>query len=319
MSYNHTRTTHANIQQDLSFLSAEIFTNTASTCLTISNFVISEDTTVNVLSPYMRWTSLKLAYDSVQNVYEFEFKYINTYGTLQTISHTGLTVAQLETYCETYFETVYQGTTRYGLIIGIGVITLESDLLLDSAFDTYWESVTHNIVTSIEPNYIDFYLLNSDKHTVSKSITWVYTEVLNFTKPITYKTIDLDRMIKEDDVSFNYVFITSLNRYYYVDSITLTNDHQVIHLVEDVLMSFADLIKSQTAFIKRQENANYPNIVDDEVYTNYDKSISEDTITLTNDIFTLYPFTFTDSGGTDHLVMTDSGRPCFVVTVVSAI
>lgn len=66
--------------------------------------------------------------------------------------------------------------------------------------------------------------------------------------------------------TFNYVFIPSFNRYYYVTSITTVS--QGIWRMElncDVLMSFKDKINELSALIGRQENVYNEYLVDSEV------------------------------------------------------
>jgi len=85
---------------------------------------------------------------------------------------------------------------------------------------------------------------------------------------------------------FTYVFITDLNRYYYVESAELiTKDITRLYLKEDVLMSFKDLILAQSAYIERQENDYNLDLVDELIITEYNKNVTYTTISYTNNIF----------------------------------
>lgn len=54
------------------------------------------------------------------------------------------------------------------------------------------------------------------------------------------------------DTNINYCYIEEFGRYYYIEDIILiSNSLMELHLRCDVLMSFADSIKSQKAIIKR--------------------------------------------------------------------
>ena len=55
----------------------------------------------------------------------------------------------------------------------------------------------------------------------------------------------------------------------------ISSDYTRLHLREDVLMSWKNLISSQTAFIDRCENSTFydVNIEDSEIKTDYDKNV----------------------------------------------
>ena len=55
--------------------------------------------------------------------------------------------------------------------------------------------------------------------------------------------------------TYNYCYIPSFNRYYFITSIApARNDYWEVNMKEDVLMSFKNEIKNQTALVARQEN-----------------------------------------------------------------
>ena len=54
------------------------------------------------------------------------------------------------------------------------------------------------------------------------------------------------------DLNINYCYIEEFGRYYYIDDIIVVGNKLLeLHMNVDVLMSFADSIKSQKAIIKR--------------------------------------------------------------------
>lgn len=60
----------------------------------------------------------------------------------------------------------------------------------------------------------------------------------------------------EDWNNYNYVYIEKLNRYYFVESKRIINNSLVEYdLIEDVLMSFKDLIRQQNILLTESETA----------------------------------------------------------------
>lgn len=109
---------------------------------------------------------------------------------------------------------------------------------------------------------IYLYSLNSANNVLNKDITLV--EVLNgkFNHLVGLKNLNIDIINYHNN--YNYAYIPSLNRYYYVDSVEfVSGDYTRLHLREDVLMSWQTLIKNQSAFITRQENTNNNDVLVD--------------------------------------------------------
>ncbi len=108
------------------------------------------------------------------------------------------------------------------------------------------------------------YLMDSPKNQVTKTLNFVSSMEININRVINNKNLIVD-IANVDVVSkkrFNYVYIPSMNRYYYVQEINLLKDFTSCSLTEDVLMTFSDLIRTQTAFVDRQENSYDPDLVD---------------------------------------------------------
>ena len=101
----------------------------------------------------------------------------------------------------------------------------------------------------------------NNNHELDKIITYVDKLEGIFNHSIGVKNINID--VNNFQNNFNYVWIPTLKRYYYVDSIELISATITrLHLTEDVLMSWKDLIKIQSAFVSRYEQSNNDNLVD---------------------------------------------------------
>lgn len=60
----------------------------------------------------------------------------------------------------------------------------------------------------------------------------------------------------DDWNNYNYVYIEKLKRYYFVDSKRIVNNSLIEYdLIEDVLMSFKDLIRNQNILLSESETA----------------------------------------------------------------
>lgn len=142
------------------------------------------------------------------------------------------------------------------------------------------------------------YKQNSANNVLNKSLTLITIIQGSFNTIIPLKnvTIDLKGLLTEFS-AFNYVWIPSFERYYYVDRVDLISaDYVRFYLREDVLMSWQDLIRSQNAFITRQENNHNADVLiderlpltDDVVYDYFSSSInhlSYKNVTFDTDLF----------------------------------
>ena len=125
----------------------------------------------------------------------------------------------------------------------------------------------------------------SPRDTVSKELDFVRSSEIKYTRTINHKRLQIDMLLSVNDEKFNYAYLTVLNRYYYIEDIMLTNNYGLLTLNEDVLMSFADLIRLQTAYVERNQYNIDSNKVDDLIICDYDKELKYTVITPTNDIY----------------------------------
>lgn len=125
----------------------------------------------------------------------------------------------------------------------------------------------------------------------SEYLTPVTYVLGNFLKSVNITNLVVDYSSNEL-LKFNYIYIPSLHRYYYLSSFDIfTNKIYRLALSEDVLMSYKDKIKAQNAYIARTEDVTLYNkyLIDSEQLsqnkntyevveiTNGDSTISSDT------------------------------------------
>lgn len=80
-----------------------------------------------------------------------------------------------------------------------------------------------------------------------------YTGVLNATFNVLTPVV---RFRTRTPVSFNYVFIESLNRYYFVSELNQDGNICTVHLRVDVLQTYKEKILSSSATLTKSENGN---------------------------------------------------------------
>ncbi len=146
-------------------------------------------------------------------------------------------------------------------------------------------AVTLDNIMDITTNCIFLYRLRGDKKQINKNPDFVENMEISYTRPINYKSMIIDMKRTISDKSFNYVYLTVLNRFYFVTDITLINDILSVGLREDVLESWKDLIRLQSGFVERNRYDYDMDKVDDYVYTDFNKAITYTTITPTLDLF----------------------------------
>lgn len=80
-----------------------------------------------------------------------------------------------------------------------------------------------------------------------------YTGVLNSTVNVLTPVV---RFRTRTPVNFNYVYIDSLNRYYFVSEISQDGDVCTVRLKVDVLFTYKDKILTSSATLTKGENVN---------------------------------------------------------------
>lgn len=103
---------------------------------------------------------------------------------------------------------------------------------------------------------IDLYKNTSEENAIEKII--VDKKTIEGTLKTTIDITDFSVIFNffEDWNNYNYVYIEKLKRYYFVDSKRILNNSLVEYdLIEDVLMSFKDLIRQQNILLTESETA----------------------------------------------------------------
>ena len=234
---------------------------------------------VGLPSGAQRLVSFVLGANPILSTYEFTYTYINSLGASVTVTgYSGSTLADFYSAVETFFgekiETLLSVTV-------VGNVKTEERQRFNALNNGGY------FVRSV--NGIFLYTMNSPRNKVEKSITFVDNDYVKYNEPVSYKrfTLNLER---DDYFTFNYVYITVMERYYFIDDMVMMDNYYKLSLSEDVLMSFADLIKSQTAFVNRSQS-DYDLLKQDDLVTfDHDKSIGSTVITPS---VTLFPTTQT--------------------------
>lgn len=117
---------------------------------------------------------------------------------------------------------------------------------------------------------ITFYHNSADARVVDKSnqITSIKTVSANFIDDVSILNPILELRYDSDIFTSNYLYISTLDRYYYIEDITTSNNMLYIKCKCDVLMSNKNAIKNSTCIIDRQENV-YNKYLNDPLYEGY--------------------------------------------------
>ena len=102
---------------------------------------------------------------------------------------------------------------------------------------------------------IKTFIYNGKPNEVNKTLqeNEEYTGVLNAMFNVLTPVV---RFRTRTHVTFNYVYIESLNRYYFVSEIQQDGDICTVHLRVDVLFTYKDIILNSTATLTKSENGN---------------------------------------------------------------
>lgn len=102
---------------------------------------------------------------------------------------------------------------------------------------------------------IKTYIFNGKPNEINKTLqeNAEYTGVLNATFNVLTPVV---RFRTRTPVTFNYVYIESLNRYYFVSEKQQDGDICTVRLRVDVLFTYKDIILNSTATLTKSENGN---------------------------------------------------------------
>ena len=103
---------------------------------------------------------------------------------------------------------------------------------------------------------IDLYKNTSEENAIEKIIVDKKTIEGTLKTTIDITNFSITFNFFDDWNSYNYVYVEKLKRYYFVDSKRIINNSLVEYdLIEDVLMSFKDLIRNQNILLSESETA----------------------------------------------------------------
>lgn len=103
---------------------------------------------------------------------------------------------------------------------------------------------------------IDLYKNTSEENAIEKIIVDKKTIEGTLKTTIDITNFSVIFNFFDDWNNYNYVYVEKLKRYYFVDSKRIINNSLVEYdLIEDVLMSFKDLIRNQNILLTESETA----------------------------------------------------------------
>ena len=142
--------------------------------------------------------------------------------------------------------------------------------------------VFQNVISEFE---ISFYNNTAETNRVDKTNYLTLVSIMNGNLREETSLTDLVITIQQSEVpTFNYAFIKSFNRYYYVTDIaSVRNNLWEISLSVDVLMTYKEALLNCTGFIDRNEFEYDPLIVDDKLPLKEGQTVKVDF--LTNELF----------------------------------
>ena len=204
-------------------------------------------------------------------------------GKIITISYTKLTnlyrirIANTVTHQSTNYDNndIYQladdnNNYIFGALRVLGAMSQFMVLLNDGVASLDVDNLTGMII----------YKSNSERNKLTKSLTDLGIIQGKFNNQIAVKSISIDIEDYESLANFNYVYIPKLKRYYYVNNVIFASSKfTTLQLLEDVLMSWQDLIRSQSAYLTRYSGETNYDLVDDRLPL-------EDTVTIEYDVHT---------------------------------
>ena len=118
---------------------------------------------------------------------------------------------------------------------------------------------------------IKLYKNLSDKVVVDKSITQVGSDITGTLREgcsVIDPVIKFESTVGSHLTECNYAYITEFGRYYYINNIICTGKLFEVHMHVDVLMTYKDGIRENSAVISRQER-NYNLYLQDGVFKTY--------------------------------------------------
>lgn len=116
---------------------------------------------------------------------------------------------------------------------------------------------------------LTYYNNLSDKRYLNKNIT----AITHAGNPVTIKLLDDTNIItptfkmaeKDLYMTANYCYVDDLHRYYYIESVTVSNGFAFLNCALDVLMTYKQELAERAPLVKRSENKYNLYQVDDQM------------------------------------------------------
>lgn len=115
------------------------------------------------------------------------------------------------------------------------------------------------MIATFYENLSDNRVVDKDLRTMKNNIPIILKDDTDILKPTFILQYD------EDILNSNYIYVTELKRYYYIENITLSQKRIYVTASVDVLNTYKDDILNLKAVLKRQENK-YNTYLNDENY-----------------------------------------------------
>lgn len=216
---------------------------------------------VSLIKSFIFSSTHRVLFENVSNLEKFNGSVLHTTGFDLDIS-----ASQVYLYVFEYFEPnpAYNYTkTDIDTASTTGDYFTFDCLVADSDLENLLFLVRNGLVELINANntYIACYKQNDENDALHKKLTFVKLLMIQFKSTLSMKQFYIDLSNYEFD--FNYIYIPVLKRYYYVNSVEMMNKTITrLNLQEDVLMSWENLIRRQSAFVTRYEGSTEKYIVD---------------------------------------------------------
>ena len=116
-----------------------------------------------------------------------------------------------------------------------------------------------------------FYKNNSDNIVVNKNLTLLTTKTIVLKEDTSIITPTIILAYDNNVIKSNYIYITELGRYYFINNVTCSQNRIIIDCDCDELFTYKNEILNSKAVIKRQENQ-FNTYLNDEKYKAYEYS-----------------------------------------------
>lgn len=126
-----------------------------------------------------------------------------------------------------------------------------------------------------------FYKTISPNEKITKELTdsiQTTCEIIDMTNILTPKII-----VNSEYINYNYIYLSDLNRYYFITDIVISNNYIILSLSIDVLYTYRSNILNSEFFVERSTNFHPTDIPDNIITSN---RVIQASISISDDIIT---------------------------------